>query len=150
VYLHTEELGREDENGVGRRFRLHTQGGLPYTLRWESCAIEVDRPHRIRIRATGDFVCRGVWTLNQNGDLLDLEFDWKRKAEKPIIRYLSFLLKPLYSANHRWAMARGQGGLARELQKRREEGTLGAAYVLLFGTGAPCVPLQSLKARSTR
>ena len=119
VYLQTEELDRGDENGVGRRFRLHTKGWLPYTLRWESCAIEVERPHRIQIRATGDFDGRGIWTLRQNGSLVDIEFDWKLKPEKPIIRYLSFLLKPLFSANHRWAMARGQEGMARELQERR-------------------------------
>jgi uncharacterized protein YndB with AHSA1/START domain len=118
VYLGAEELEHGDENGVGRRFRLCTKGFLPYALRWESCTIEATRPHRLQIRATGDFDGRGIWTLQQNGRLVDVEFDWTLTAEKPLIRHLSFLLKPLFSANHRWAMARGQEGLARELKRR--------------------------------
>lgn len=116
VYLGAEELTRGDETGVGRRFRLHTKGFLPYTLRWQSCTIEANRPYRLEIRATGDFDGRGIWMLQQNGPFVDAEFDWKLKAEKPLIRYLSFLLKPLFSANHRWAMAQGQQGLIRELR----------------------------------
>ena len=119
VYLETEELARGDEGGAGRRFRLHTKGFLPYTLRWESCAIEARRPHRLEIRATGDFNSRGIWTLRQNGGFVEVDFDWKLTAEKPLIRYLSFLLKPLFSANHRWAMAKGQEGLIRELRNAR-------------------------------
>jgi hypothetical protein len=91
---------------------------LPYTLRWESRAIEAERPYRLQIRATGDFDGRGIWALKQNGRFVDVEFDWKLTAVNPLIRYLSCLLKPLFSANHRWAMARGQEGLARELEKR--------------------------------
>ena len=116
VYLETEELAGGDKRGVGRRFRLHTRGFLPYTLRWESSTIEVKRPHRLEIRATGDFNGRGIWTLRQNGPAVDVDFDWKLTADKPLIRYLSFLLKPLFSANHRWAMRKGQEGLIRELR----------------------------------
>ena len=118
VYLETEEIERGNENCIGRRFRLHTKGWLPYTLRWESSVMEADPPRRLQIRATGDFDGRGIWALKQNGRLVDVEFDWKLTAEKPLIRYLSFLLEPVFSANHRWAMARGQEGLARELSKR--------------------------------
>jgi hypothetical protein len=119
VYLEIEELAGGNESGVGQRFRLHTKGFLPYTLRWESYAVEARRPHRLEIRATGDFNGRGIWTLRQNGPLVDLEFDWNLTAEKPLIRHLSFLLKPLFSANHRWAMGKGQQGLIRELQNAR-------------------------------
>jgi hypothetical protein len=90
VYLEAEELARGDENGLGRRFRLHTKGFLPYTLRWESCAIEAKRPYRLEIRATGDLHGRGIWALRQNGPLVHVNFDWKLTAEKPLIRYLSF------------------------------------------------------------
>jgi hypothetical protein len=119
VYLETEEISCGDERGVGRRFRLHTKGFLPYTLRWEACTIEANRPHRLDIRATGDFNGRGIWILRQNGSLVDVDFDWKLTADKPLIRYLSFLLKPLFSANHRWAMNNGQQRLIRELRNRK-------------------------------
>jgi hypothetical protein len=106
-----------DANGIGRRFRFHTKGWLPYTLRWESQVTEIDPPNRLVIRATGDFDGRGIWTLQQQGGAVAVDFDWKLSAEKPLIRYLSFLFKPLFSANHRWAMAQGEKGLAEELDR---------------------------------
>ena len=107
VYLQTEEIAPADERGLGHRVRLHTKGWLPYTLRWESRSVESDRPRRLAIAATGDFNGTGVWTLQQEGEFVNLTFDWKLTADKPLLRYLSFLLKPVFSANHRWAMARG-------------------------------------------
>jgi hypothetical protein len=95
------------------------KGFLPYTLRWESCTIDANRPHRLEIRATGDFNGRGIWTLHQKGPLVEADSDWKLTAEKPLIRYLSSLFKPLFSANHRWAMAKGEQGLTRELRNAR-------------------------------
>jgi uncharacterized protein YndB with AHSA1/START domain len=118
VYLDVQQLEPGDANGIGRRFRFHTKGWLPYTLRWESRVTEIDRPNRLVIRATGDFDGRGIWTLKQEGGAVAVEFDWKLSAEKPLIRYLSFLFKPLFSANHRWAMAQGEKGLAQELVRR--------------------------------
>jgi hypothetical protein len=45
--------------------------------------------------------------------------DWDIRADKPLLRYLSFLFKPIFSANHRWAMARGEESLRLELGRRR-------------------------------
>jgi hypothetical protein len=118
VYLDVQQLEPGDANGMGRRFRFHTKGWLPYTLRWESRVTEIDRPYRLVIRATGDFDGRGIWTLKQEGGAVAVEFDWKLSAEKPLIRYLSFLFKPIFSANHRWAMAQGEKGLAQDLLRR--------------------------------
>ena len=125
VYLQTEELAAGDEQGVGKRVRLHTKGWLPYTLSWESFSTESTRPHRLAIRATGDFDGRGIWTLQQDLDYVDVSFDWKLTADKPLLKYLSFLLKPVFSANHRWAMERGREslelGLARSHARSGQE-----------------------------
>jgi len=101
VYLKVQELEPGHENGLGRRFQFHTKGWLPYTLDWESCAIESRPPNRLAIRATGDLNGRGIWTIRQKGNFTEVEFDWKLTAEKPLMRYLSFFLKPVFSANHR-------------------------------------------------
>jgi hypothetical protein len=45
-------------------------------------------------------------------------FDWSIRAEKPLLQYLSFLLKHVFEANHRWAMAQGERCLKRELSRR--------------------------------
>jgi hypothetical protein len=119
VYLDVQELRPAGPTGVGRRVRVHSKGWLPYTLRWEFEVVESNRPHGFTIVATGDFDGRGVWTIEQQGAQVAVRFDWRIKAEKPLLRNLSFLMKPLFEANHRWAMARGRQGLERELAARR-------------------------------
>jgi uncharacterized protein YndB with AHSA1/START domain len=119
VYLKTEQLTPADADGIGRRIRYHTKGWLPYTLRWESCSTEAVRPHRIAIRASGAFDGRGIWTLEPDGDFVKVTFDWQLRADKPLLRYLSFLLKPIFAANHVWAMARGEQSLCLELARRQ-------------------------------
>jgi hypothetical protein len=117
-YLSVEELEHGAENEVGRRFCLHTKGWLPYTLRWEALTTQADPPNRLVIQAFGDFDGRGIWSVKQNGDFVDVTFDWKLTAEKPLLKHLSFLLKPLFSANHRWAMEQGRRGLQSEIKRR--------------------------------
>src|SRR5262245_17407934 len=104
---------------VGRRVKLHTKGWLPYTLRWQFEVVEDRYPHGFSLVASGDFDGRGEWTFEQDGAFVDITYDWLVRAEKPLLRKLSFLLKPLFEANHRWAMARGEESLKLELARRR-------------------------------
>src|SRR5207237_10618018 len=92
---------------------------LPYTLRWEFEVVESRYPHGFSLVASGDFEGRGVWTFDQDGSFVDIVYDWRISAEKPLLRSLSFLLKPLFEANHRWAMAQGEESLRLELARRR-------------------------------
>jgi hypothetical protein len=119
VYLRIEELRAPDPGGLGRRVRLHTKGWLPYTLRWNSEVVESRYPYGFTLVATGDFDGRGVWTFEQDGPFVNVTYDWRLRAEKPLLKNLSFLLKPLFEANHRWAMAQGEESLALELARRR-------------------------------
>ena len=79
---------------------------------------ETRYPAGFTIEATGDFLGRGIWSIEKDGDGVNVIFDWRLRTEKPLLRYLSFLFKPLFRANHRWAMARGQEGLQKELDAR--------------------------------
>jgi hypothetical protein len=101
---------------------LITKGRLPYTIHWFFRVTESHRPHGFSIEAWGDFEGRGTWTLEQDGPYADITYDWRIRAEKPLLRYLSFLLKPMFSANHRWAMARGEESLKVELARRAGAG----------------------------
>jgi hypothetical protein len=121
VYLGVTLVKPAGEHGLGGVFDLHTRGKLPYTLRWQARVSGTHYPEAFTIEATGDFVGRGTWTLAQDGEWVNITFDWRLRAEKPLLRYLSFLFKPLFSANHRWAMARGEEGLRRELAHRRPQ-----------------------------
>ena len=119
VYLAVQETRPPDARGVGRRVRLHTKGWLPYTLAWEFEVVESRYPYGFSIAANGDFEGRGVWTFRQDGRFVDIEYDWRISAEKPMLRLLSPVLKPIFEANHRWAMARGEESLRLELARRR-------------------------------
>jgi hypothetical protein len=119
VYLGVEELRPADARGLGRTVRLHTTGWLPYTLLWESETVETRYPYGFTIFATGDFDGRGEWTFVQDGDFVDVTYDWQLRAEKPLIKQLTFLLRPVFESNHRWAMAQGETSLRLELARRR-------------------------------
>lgn len=106
-------------DGVGKRLLLDTQGWLPYRLRWELRVVEHQPPSRLALEATGDFVGSGVWTLVQDGNATEVKYVWAIRAEKPLLRHFSFLLKPVFALNHRWAMARGLESLELELERRR-------------------------------
>ena len=121
VYLAVTPLNSAEKDGPGQSYRLVTRGKLPYRLRWNARIVRTRRPHGFTIEATGDFVGRGIWTLTERANDLKISFDWRLRAEKPLLRYLSFLLKPLFRWNHRWAMARGEEGLRRELSLREED-----------------------------
>jgi hypothetical protein len=118
VYLEVAVLEPGGEKGVGKRVSLFTKGWLPYTLRWQFVVTEGNAPHGFSIAAEGDFVGTGVWTLTQRGADTEVRFDWTIRADKPLLRALSFALKPLFEANHKWAMARGEESLVLELRRR--------------------------------
>jgi len=96
---------------------LFTKGWLPYTLRWSFRVLE-NRPDGFIIEAFGDFVGRGEWLLTQSGDDVDITYDWHIRAEKRLLKLFSPILKPIFAANHRWAMARGEESLKIELARR--------------------------------
>lgn len=119
VYLNVQEWEPGDpQTGLGKVVALRTKGWLPYTLRWQFQVTEVDHAH-LTLGAWGDFVGRGIWTLEQDGEWATVRYDWKVRADKPLLRRFSALLKPLFAANHQWAMARGEESLRLELARRR-------------------------------
>jgi hypothetical protein len=119
VYLDVQVLEQGDEHGVGKVVCLHTRGWLPYTLRWQFRVTRSRYPHGFSLEAWGDFAGRGIWMLKEDGASVDVTYDWKVRANKPLISVLSFVLKPIFSANHRWAMARGEESLKLEIARRR-------------------------------
>jgi hypothetical protein len=72
-----------------------------------------------RLEAWGDLAGRGTWTFRHEGASVDITYDWDVLAEKPLLRYGSWFIKPIFAANHRWAMARGEESLRLELLRRR-------------------------------
>ena len=119
VYLAAEEIEPPNDRGLAQRVRLHTKGWLPYTLRWDLTVVESRYPERFAIEASGDFVGRGVWTLEQDGAYVNATYDWRIRAEKPLLQRLAPVMRPVLEANHRWAMSQGEESLKLELLRRR-------------------------------
>jgi hypothetical protein len=119
VYLEVQELEPGDEQGIGKVISLYTKGWLPYTLRWKFRVVESRNPYGFSLEAFGDFVGRGSWNFEQDGEWVNITYDWKIRADKPLLRTLSFILKPLFSANHVWAMEQGEKSLKLELSRRQ-------------------------------
>src|SRR3954452_21318700 len=85
VYLSATELEVPNADGVGARVLLHTRGWLPYTLCWELLVLTVDYPRGFTIAAAGDLEGTGVWTFEQRGAQVDVTFDWRVAANKPLL-----------------------------------------------------------------
>ncbi len=117
VYLDVQVLQPGNEQGLGKVVSLYTKGWLPYTLRWQFRVTQV-RADGFTLEAWGDFDGRGIWTFEQVGPWVNVTYDWNILAEKPLLRYFSFIMKPIFSANHRWAMAKGEESLNLELARR--------------------------------
>lgn len=118
VYLDVKVLEPGEASGLGRVVSLFTKGWLPYTLRWQFKVTEVNGLNRFRLDAVGDFVGRGIWTFEQDGDFVNITYDWKIDAEKGLLKTFSFIMKPIFSMNHLWAMRKGEESLQLELQRR--------------------------------
>ncbi len=118
VYIDVKEPERGDERGIGRVIDLYTKGWLPYTLRWQFRITESGYPNGFTLEAQGDFVGRGIWTFEPDGDEVIITYEWKVRADKPLLWNLSFLMKPFFAANHHWAMRKGLESLRLELARR--------------------------------
>jgi hypothetical protein len=119
VYLAVDVLKEGDETGVGAEMALLTKGWLPYTLRWTLLVTEPITDTGYALAAAGDLVGAGRWIFRQDGPQVVVTYDWRVRASKPLLRRLTWLLRPVFAANHRWAMARGEESLGLELRRRR-------------------------------
>jgi hypothetical protein len=110
--LKTEEVGL-------RKVRSLVRAKLPYTLNFTTELVRERPPHELEIKASGELVGTGLWKLNEKDGWTEIEFHWDVRAEKPLVRWLSFLLKPLFRWNHDWVMRVGERGLQGEINRRR-------------------------------
>ena len=140
VYLDVHVLEEGDARGVGKRVVLYTKGWLPYTLRWQFRVTEANPPSGFTIEAEGDFVGRGIWNFAQDGADVNITYDWRIEVQKPLLKHLSFLFKPIFAMNYRWAMQLGERSLRLEVARRRS--LLRGRTTDLPPQGTPANPLR--------
>ena len=118
VYLSVTTTNKGDAQSLGQTVAVHSKGWLPYRLNWEGKLVESHRPTSWTVEATGDLVGRGVWTLRQQGDITEINYDWSVSSNRLLFRVLAPMLRWVMVSNHRWAMAKGEKGLQAELVRR--------------------------------
>ena len=108
VYISVESDGAPE---VGRASRQEFKGQLPYHLKTTSTIASIDRPHGFEVDVVGDLTGKGVWTLTPKDGGVHVHFDWRVIADRPLLRILTPLLRPLFRWNHNWSIKRAIEGL---------------------------------------
>ncbi len=111
VYLSAVPLDNVERPKVGARVAAVARGWLPYKLRFTVETTALDRPNLIAFKATGDFETdESRWILRPQGTGAGTHviLDWNPIVEKPLVKLLSPILKPVFRWNHNWTMVRGQ------------------------------------------
>ena len=101
VYIAVDADGPPE---VGTVSRQEFKGQLPYHLKMESTIVAAERPNRFEIEADGDLRGKGVWTLTPRDGKTHVRFDWRVFADRPLLRALTPLLRPLFRWNHNWSI----------------------------------------------
>jgi uncharacterized protein YndB with AHSA1/START domain len=106
VFLEAE--GDSGPPAAGKSIRVKVKGYLPFHLRFESEVVECERPERIRMRISGDLSGGGEWRFEPVEGGTRATLDWRPVVNKPVVRQLTPVLRPLFASNHHWTMRRGQ------------------------------------------
>lgn len=110
AYVRTDVVGT-------RKIRALVRAKLPYTLDFTTELVRENPPHEIEIKASGELAGRGLWKLEEMGSDVLVTFSWDVRAEKPLVRFLSPILKPMFRWNHDWVMRTGEEKLQKEINR---------------------------------
>lgn len=112
--------GRADH--VGDVAALHWGGALRYGVRMRVTTTLAQRAQQLEGRAEGDLHGHGTWLLEPEApDAVIVTYRWDITLQRPWMRRLAFLLRPLFEWNHFVVMRAGAQGMARQLGCRLSE-----------------------------
>lgn len=120
VFLRAELIEPGGPDLLGLTVRLHTKGLLPHTFQFTARVAHVDRHGALSIDTWGDFEGVGTVELCRSASGTAIGIVWRVRVRQPYLRPFLHLLKPVFAANHRWAMRRGREGLEAEIRRRRQ------------------------------
>ncbi len=107
-----ETVEAEGPPALGQVSRQHFKGRLPYRLNTSSRVVRLEPPHVVAGDVEGDLRGSGTWTVTSTGEgATHVRFDWTVYADKPLLKVLTPVLRPLFRWNHNWAIARAREGL---------------------------------------
>ncbi len=124
AFLRSQSLNMAEEWSAGLEFACHVKGWLPYTLDFTGTVEEAVYGERFRVSVSGDFEGGMSCAIQEDGAYCRIEFDWRVRVNKPVVRRLSFVLKLLFYSNHLWVMTNGLKSINRELARLRADRSL--------------------------
>lgn len=118
VFLEAEGIGENPEPVAGAKAKVVARGFLPYKVRFVIEAIELIPGKLVLVKTSGDFNGQGRATITASDEGTILETEWLAIVNKPIVRFLSPILRPIFALNHYWTTPRGVKGLLRYLAEK--------------------------------
>jgi uncharacterized protein YndB with AHSA1/START domain len=116
------EPGDADGLGALRHFTWRT--ALPYRVRFNMRITRIEPMTLIEGRADGELRGLGRWTVTPEGregeagrEATHVRYDWIVELDRPWMRTLAPLLRPVFVWNHNKVMAWGYEGLIRKLAR---------------------------------
>ncbi|TIS88413.1 hypothetical protein [Mesorhizobium sp.] len=125
VYQEVELAGAEGGLRLGASARVTARGFLPYRLRFVLEVTDLTPGAMIAVRSRGDL--EGIWQAKLSGHSSGshVAIEWRVTVNKPIVRLLSPLLKPIFARNHTWTTPRGEAGLRAYMNQYAAASVLG-------------------------
>jgi uncharacterized protein YndB with AHSA1/START domain len=103
----------DDAPAVGASWRHLFRGRLRKKLRLTTRVASYEPPRRLELEIGGDLHGRGLWTFTPRDGGTHVRWEWHMDVDRPLLRYLGPLMRPLFRWNHRWTVARAREGLER-------------------------------------
>jgi hypothetical protein len=120
VYKEVVPIDKNGKGKVGSRAKARARGALPYELNFIVEAVEMEPGRAVGVKTIGDF--DGLWRaeLSPRDGGTHVKLTWVVTVERPILKFLSPLLRPAFAWNHRWTTPRGEAGLRRYFAEKRK------------------------------
>ena len=113
---HLMEQG--DDRGVGRTGTYTIQSPLGYKMRFETRAVDVDRPVRVSTVVRGELVGTGTHYLEKRENGTFVRFNWYVSTTKRWMNAIAGVARPGFAFAHRYVMFNGCDGMAKALGGR--------------------------------
>lgn len=114
--VEVQKLRDGDHSGAGASVAFTWKAAMPYKLHFTMTTVQVIAGERIEGKASGELEGAGTWLFRTAGpDSTVIEYHWQVRTTRRWMNRLSFLLKPVFRANHNVVMRRGERGLIKEL-----------------------------------
>lgn len=109
--LKSVNITRLNAGHVGSQAALTWQSKSGYHLRHTVTITSVEPGQKIMFSSSGDLVGQGSWGFKDVAGKTTMPVKWHVQTTKPWMNIFSFILKPLFIANHSQLMKQGETGL---------------------------------------